>query len=911
MRLLRRSYARVWNFITGRRADERLREEMEAHLALQTEENLRSGMPPDQARREARLKFGAVEAVREHYHAEEGLPFLENLLLDFRYALRQLRKSPGFTLTALLTLALGMGLNAALFTVFNKALLHTLPVPHPGELVLLEEHSNLETGSLFTVGGGENIYFAYPAYQQMRDHNHVLDGLAAAAIGSGNFVSSKEADRVNMDLVTGNYFQVMGVHPVLGRLLTPADDRFHAGNRVAVLSEGYWKAHLGRDPGILNRVVQVNGVELTIVGVVRHQGLWDGDDPGIFLPIALEQEITPGHEDRLTNSLFRWLVLTGRLHPGETRKQAEAELNTLWWNWRRDVAETRSDQILPSARIDWLKTHLSVRNGARGVQTLRESLGEPLKVLEAMALLVLLIACANVANLLLVKTARKQSELAVRGALGASRSRIFQQVITEGFLLGILGAFAGLTLGTISLQLLVKSIPQSNGLHDMLQAPLDGKVVVFGVIAGLATSLFFSVAPGLLSARIELLRALHGQSGTATARGGWLRNLLVSGEIALSFTLLTGAAILSWNLYELRNVNPGYATSHLLTFRIDASSSRKGNAPKDEYDAIRDGILHLPGVRSVVYAGNGLLTGEDSGNDITVSGYLNKKNEPMSLNDWITPGFFSTMQIPLMAGREFAADDTATSPKVAIVDETFVNHYFGGDLGEALRRQFGFGFGDIRTDIQIVGVVHSIHNAKLADSNGLPFIYLPFAQTDGGHKASYYVSTYGGPARLAGSVRAVLRRVDRNLPIPDMETMQEHVNGLMFQTQLMTTLACSMGGLALVLAAIGLYGMLAFTVSGRTREFGIRIAMGAGRSNISTVVLRHVGVLVAIGVAAGTGLAWAVLRFLNSEVSDLHSAPFLLYVLVGLALVVAMLAAGYLPARRSATIDPIEALRSE
>jgi predicted permease len=348
---------------------------------------------------------------------------------DLRYALRQLRKSPGFTLTAVLTLTLGIGVNAAIFTVFNKVLLHTLPVQNPSELVLLEEHSKYETGSLSTVGGGDAIYFSYPAYQHLRDNNHVLDGLAAAVLGSANLATDKIADRVNIDLITGNYFQVMGVRPVLGHLLTPADDQYHAGNPVAVLNENYWKDHLGSDPAILNQAIQINGAQITIVGVVRHQGLWDGDDPAMFMPLALEQQILPGHEDRLANPLFRWMVLVGRLRQGVTRSQAETELNTLWWNWRRDVLKTESHHIPSSKRDDWLKTHLSVKPGSSGVQTLVELLGDPLKVLGVMTLVVLLIACTNVANLLLVRAAKKHAELAVRGALGASLDASFNRCL--------------------------------------------------------------------------------------------------------------------------------------------------------------------------------------------------------------------------------------------------------------------------------------------------------------------------------------------------------------------------------------------------------------------------------------------------------------------------------------------------
>ncbi len=326
---------------------------------------------------------------------------------DLRHAFRHLRKSPGFALTAVLTLALGIGVNAAVFTVFSKVLLHTMPVQKPGELVMLEEHSKYETGSLSTQGGDFHLYFSYPAYKYLHDNNRTLDDLAAAVPGSANLVTAKDADRVNMQLVTGNYFSVMRLRLVLGRLLTPADDVFHAGNPVAVMSEDYWKSKLGSDSAILNQVVKINGTPFTIVGIVRHSGLLDDEHPAVFLPLSMEEAVIQSDHDRLTDPLFVWAVLVGRLPAGTSRKLAETQLNVLWWNWRKEVLKTEDHHI--GDKEDWLKTHLSLRSGARGVPVLEEMLGEPLKVLEGMALVVLLIACVNVANLLLVKAARKHA----------------------------------------------------------------------------------------------------------------------------------------------------------------------------------------------------------------------------------------------------------------------------------------------------------------------------------------------------------------------------------------------------------------------------------------------------------------------------------------------------------------------
>lgn len=390
---------------------------------------------------------------------------------DLGYALRQLRRSPGFTCTAVLTLALGMGVNTSIFTVFNQVLLRTMPVRAPGELVLLQEHSHYETGTLNMWGGDPAMYFAYPAYQQLRDGNRALEGLAVAAIAPANLVTAKDADKVKMQLVSGNYFDLLGVQPVIGRLLTPSDDVYHEGRAVAVLSDNYWQAHFGSDPSILNQEMQVNGSSFLIVGIVRHHGLMDDAPAAIFLPVAMVGAVVPGRADILADPLNRWLNVIGRLSPGSSRELAAAQLNAVWWNWRRDVLKIREHHI-PDKK-GWLETNLSLTDGARGIPLLEGSLGQPIKILETMALVVLLIACGNVTNLLLAKAARKYSELAVRGALGASRRQIFQQVLAEGLLLGLMGAAFGMFLGWTTLKLLLRSVPATNSLHNALATHFD------------------------------------------------------------------------------------------------------------------------------------------------------------------------------------------------------------------------------------------------------------------------------------------------------------------------------------------------------------------------------------------------------------------------------------------------------
>ncbi len=836
---------------------------------------------------------------------------------DFRYALRQLRRSPGFTFTAVLTLALGMGVNTSIFTVFNQVLLRTMPVRAPGELVLLKEHSRYETGTLNSWGGDPEMYFAYPAYQALRDGGTALESLAASAVSSANLVTAKDADKVKMQLVSGNYFTLLGVQPVLGRLLTPSDDLYHEGRAVAVLSDSYWHAHFGGDPSILNQELQINGSAFTIVGVVRHEGLMDSAPSAIFLPVTMVGAVTPEKADVLRDQLNRWLNVIGRLSPGSSRAQAEAQLNTVWWNWRGDVLKIR-DHNIPDKK-GWLETHLAVTEGGRGMPLLEERLGRPIKILEGMALLVLLIACGNVTNLLLTKAVRKHSELAVRGALGASRGQIFQQVLAEGLLLGLLGAASGLFLGWVSLRLLLRMVPATNSLHDVLAVQLDWRVIALCAVAGGLTSLIFTVAPAILSMRTDPIEGLRSESRSVIGGSGRLRNFLVAGEIALSLVLLTGATVFSWNLYQLRETNLGFATDHVITFGVDASPGKSGAQVRNEYASMVDAIRRQPGVNRVAYAADGLITGDTMGDSITVTGYSGANEEANPDQDWVTPGFFSTIKVPMLAGREFSEQDTATSQKVAIVDEAFVQHYYGGDVGKALRGVFGFGLGGrVKQDIQIVGVIPTIRATSVTSAPGVPLLYLPYDQSysEGGsdrrrHSAIFYISTTGDPVQLVSTVRSVVRDIDRNLPITGLGTMEEHIHGTIFEQQMVSTLSIVMGGLALVLAAIGLYSLLAFIVTQRTHEIGIRMALGAHRRHVFGLVAKRVGWLLLGGLGAGSLAGWVGLRILASRDASLAHPPVWLFGVTGMVLMGLMLLAAALPARRAASIDPMQALRAE
>jgi putative ABC transport system permease protein len=903
-------------FLRRRRYDE-LSASIREHLCEKIADLMADGMPRDEAERTARREFGNSTLIEQRSREVWMWPRLESVVADAKYALRQLRQSPGFAATVIATLALGIGVNTAIFTVFDQVLLQVMPVHRAQRLVLLQEHSGYETGTLNAYTGSQSITFSYAAYQALRK-NSVLDNLAVSALAPVTIKSPARAENAWLQMISGNYFTVMDLQPVLGRLLEPSDDKLHFANPVAVMSETYWRAHFGADPSILNRTLILNGSPVTIVGVVRNRGIVDANPVALFIPVALQGQVEPVFRDPFSDPLNCWLNLVGRLAPGVTRAQAEIQLNRLWWNWRRDTLHLKKDSILDNK--GWLQTHLTVGSGAKGISVLQDTFSQPVVILQAMALIVLLIVCGNIANLLLARAARKQAELAMRAALGAQRARIFQQVVVEGLLLGVVGAAVGILLGGLTLRLLLHLTPASDILHIAFATHLDWQIIAAAVAAGILTSVVFSLAPAVLSTRIDLLRSLHGQTGVVAAGPSRLRSVLVAMQIALSLGLLTCATIFSCNLYLLHSIDPGFATTRVLTFTVDAA--QQGDTlfrANQKYAAITAAMERLPGVRSVVYARNGFMTGNISGGNVTVTGHANTPRDPNPFVDMVSPGFFSAMQVPLLAGREFTRADVQPGHKAAIVDQAFVKDFFKGDVQKALAASLTFGNG--APDTPIVGVIPTVRYTDLTHNPGSPFVYEAWeiAPHIGTHVQQYpavfYVRTAGDSAALAPSVQRVVHEVDSGVPIEHLETMHEHLHRITFDSQLVTILSTAMGALALFLAAIGLYGVLAFSVAQRTREIGIRIALGAARSIIVRLIARQIAWLVLAGVFAGTLLGVFGTKILMSRNAGLtihlSQIPIWIFSISGVVLLVAMALAALLPALRAASVDPIKALRAE
>lgn len=892
---------------TSRKSE--LSEEIEAHQQMAIQDRLDRDESPQAARQTVLREFGNVMLVKDLTREQWGGLRLDRLQKDVHYALRQLRRYPGIAAIAILMLALGIGANTAVFSVFNQVLLRSLPVQNPNQLVILSEKSAAEEGSLSS-WGDNSFYFSYPAYLSMRDGNHTLEGLAGTAVDSVTLTTGDSADKVIAEFITGNYFNVLGVRPFLGRAIAPSDDVYHKGNPVAVLSETYWQSHFGSDPNILNRIVHLNGQFFTIVGVVNYRGLTNQYVPALFVPITTQNQLIPG-SDRLSDELWRWITLIGRRKTGVSQPQAEAEMNGLWLDWRKVVLT----QMHRGGDFDarWMQTHLSLSDGAWGLPFLKSLLGDPVRALLWMVFVVLAIACGNLAILLSVKAVRKQRELALQCALGASRGQLFRQVFVEGMMLGLIGYLAGLILGAVSLRLVLAMIPATSDWRNALTFQMDWHVLIFAGLAGVTTSVLFSIVPALSSMNINLIASLQVEGNATTAKSGF-RNLLIAGEIALCVVLLTCAGLFAWTLYKSRSVDPGYLTTHVAMFSVDASAVGKHEGQvRNEYEAIADKLRRLPKVVGVSYSSMILLSGDQTGGDIVIGGYTAQPNEEITPNfNWITPEFLGTMQIPLLAGRNFTSQDRAGSQKVAIVDEAFVKRYYGGNMSAALGRLIGYGGGS-KPDTQIVGVVPVLRSINLQGNPAAPFLYMPFDQIWSmrhSYPATFYLRTSGKPEDITALVRAEVYNIDHSLPVEGLQTMQDQVDSSLFAQRLMATLAVTMAGLALFLSAAGLYGVLAFSVAQRTREIGIRIALGADKRKLARLVLLQLATLAGFGIAAGIPLAWVGIRLLGRH-TDMSGNAVLMFSGSAILLLLVCGLAGFLPMRRAMSVNPMTALRAE
>ncbi len=833
---------------------------------------------------------------------------------DLRFALRQLRRAPGFTLIAVLTLALGIGANTAIFSLLDQALLRPLPVVDPQQLVILEGTGKAWQGHTSGHGGSPTLLFSYPMYRDLRDKATSLSGVLATSTSRVGILRHGEASVEEAELVTGNYFQLLGVQPALGRLFTASDDSVTATTPAAVLSYEYWRDHLGADRGVLGETLGVSGHSFNVIGVAAprfRSAVW-GQTPALFVPISTVSEIDPHQtaDNALINHQDRWLNLIARLRNGTSTTQAQAQVLPLWHALRAEELKALGHRS-PSFTDDFLtNSRLRLLPGARGLSNSRDRLETPLYVVMGMAFLVLLIASTNVASLLLVRSAGRVREFSLRYALGATARRVVAQLLLEGILIGLMGAIAGAALATPAIRLLSRQLTDA-GDPALFLLGLNTRLLLFSFVLSLVVSVLFSLTPALHLLRPDLVASLKQQTGTAGAKHLTFRGAIVCLQVGLSILLLVGSGLLVRTLQNLRHVDVGFNTTHLLTFSVDPGLA---GIPKDRVlpldRQILDALTALPGVQSVAGTDSPELANSDSGTNVSVEGYTAPPDEDLDIGRIaVTANYFNTLQEPIVAGRSFTDTDDPNHPLVAIVNQSFARHYFGSDTA-AIDRHVARGAGNKIAWMQIVGVSRDARHVSLRDEVKMTD-FTPVLQTPKTNGLTFYLRTRNAPASLITDLRTAMRRLHPELPLQSLRTMDDQIDENLRNERIIGLLAMSFGLLATLLTGVGLYGVVAFTTAQRTREIGVRIALGSPRLAIARIVLADALRLVTLGIAVGLPVAFSLARLLRSQIFGVSPGDPLTLTVAVLTIALTAVAAALIPARRAATVSPTEALRTE
>jgi putative ABC transport system permease protein len=835
---------------------------------------------------------------------------MTGLAQDLRYALRQLSKSPGFAAVAIITLALGIGANTAIFSLLDQALLRTLPVKDTDRLVILQF-----TGSFHgrtSTRTDDSFYFSYPMYRDLRDRNSVFSGLLATVWTQVGVQWHNQPELVAAELVSGNYFDVLEVRPALGRVLVASDDLVPDANPVVVLSFSYWNRRFGADPAVVNQTLLVNGRPFTIIGVAPpgFHSVVMGDTPDLFAPMTMKAEVKPGFND-LEDRKSRWLNIVGKLKPGLTREQADAGINPLWYSIRADELKERGHSSESFRESFLTKSHLFVRDGAKGFSPLRRDAQEPLLIIMAMVGLVALMACANVGSLLLVRAAGRIREMSVRYALGAKRVRVVQQLLVEGLLLGLAGGALGIAIAPRISAWLINMIWSSTTGDLPFSSRPDLRILLFNFALALLVSVLFSLAPAAQFWRPNLAPALKQQ--VMTAGGGPLRfrRISVAVQIGLSILVLVGAGLFVRTLHNLKSLNVGFATDHLVTFGVQPTlAGYRPDQTRDLDKQILETLAGLPGVRSVAGTTDPELANDNTSSNITLAGYTAKENEDMNAESpSVSPGYFSTMGMPLLAGRDLSEQDRDGTRKVAVVNESFARHYFA-EPQQAVGHYYCNGAGDVKPDTEIVGVVKDAKHTGVRQEITRT-IFTPYLQEADPGAMTFYVRTWQSPESAESTVRRAMQALDSKLVLDNFRTMQEQIDDNLMVERVIALLASSFGILAALMAAVGLYGVLAYSTAQRTREIGIRIALGAARTSVMRMVLVEVLWLAGISIAIALPASLLLTHVVRSQLFGISSSDPLTLVVVTLLVAAVALASALLPARRAAKTNPMVALRYE
>ena len=831
-------------------------------------------------------------------------------MANLRVALRTLFKTPFVTTVAVLSLALGIGANAAIFSLFNQMLLRPLPVPEPHRLVNLAGSGPNPGSQSCSIAGNCDIVFSYPMFRDLEKAQTVFTGIAAHRGFGANLSFRRQTLNARAIYVSGSYFPVLELRPALGRLFGPGDDLGVGASPLAVLAYSYWETKLASDPTVIGQPIVINGQPFTIIGVAPNgfEGTTLGERPSVYVPISMRGALEPGWNG-FDRRMWYWVYLFARVKPGVSVAQAKRGIDAVYRPIINDV-EAKLQQGLSDKTLERFRAkEVGVSDGARGQSSLHNSVRTPLYLLIGITAIVLIIACANIANLLLARAANRSMEMAVRLSLGASRRQLLTQLLTESCVLALLGGIVSLLVARWTLSGLGAMLPP-DALGGVKFA-VDPTVVAFAAGLSILTGILFGLFPALHATRADLVTTLRSNSGkhSSTLGAVQFRSSLVTAQIALSMALLIGAGLFVRSLFNVSRVNLGLSIENVVTFSI--SPDRNGYTREQSrqfFQRTEESLQAIPGVTGVTETMVPLLAGNSWGNDVEVDGWKSGPDiDSNSRFNEIGAGYFKTLGVPVLSGREFTASDRLGSPKVAIVNEAFAKKFkLGRDaVGKHMAES-----GAKINDVEIVGLVKDAKYNNVKDE--IPPVYFrPWAQDSTTGNLNFYVRTAMEPRQIMRTIPAVIARLDPNLPVEDLKTLPRQAQENVYLDRVISTLSASFAALATLLAAIGLYGVLAYTVAQRTREIGVRMALGADAGRVRTMVLRQVGRMTLIGGVIGIVGSLAMEKTARSLLYGLEGHDPL--VVIGSALVLALVAlgAGYLPARRASKIHPMQALRYE